>query len=184
MTASILGDLKLGAIAAVLDTVADVPGQLAECGVYRGGILRVLAERFPDRRVIGFDTFAGLPLSAWTQGEIHNAGEFGDTSLSAALATVQGLRNVQLVPGIFPESAGELDDELRFAFVHLDFDYYASTKAAIEWFLPRLSPGGLIVFDDYRWPHCPGVEQAIVEAGLQVEQTVEFQAIWRAQCPG
>jgi hypothetical protein len=36
--------------------------------------------------------------------------------------------------------------------------------------------GGVIVFDDYEWKHCPGVKLAIDEFGLDVEQTVPHQA--------
>jgi O-methyltransferase len=176
---SILGDRKLGAISALLATIADMPGALAECGVYRGGTLRLMAERHPDRTIYGFDTFTGLPVESWSEVEVHSAGDFGDTTMQLVQDGIAGLERVFLLPGIFPASAAKLE-ATRFAFVHIDFDFYASTAAAIEWFLPRMSPGGVMVFDDYRWPHCPGVEQAINEAGLTVEMTVEYQAFWRA----
>ena len=79
------------------------------------------------------------------------------------------------MPGIFPQTCGQLSDR-SFAFVYLDFDFYLSTRDALAWFLPRMEIGGVIVFDDYEWKHCPGVKLAIDEFGLDVEQTVPHQA--------
>lgn len=179
--ASILGREKIGSIRNIIRSVAGVEGSAAECGVYRGGCLRLMAAECPGRRIYGFDTFEGLPADMWSPGEPHSAGDFADCSFDAVLKDVSGL-NVTLVKGMFPASAEAFSAE-RFAFVHLDFDFYESTRAALEWFLPRMSPGGVIVFDDYEWQNCPGVKLAIDEFGLDVEVTVPFQAVHRVgQC--
>ncbi len=39
--------------------------------------------------------------------------------------------------------------ERRFSFVHLDVDLYESTLAGLEYFYPRLIPGGVILSHDY-----------------------------------
>lgn len=176
---SILGQHKLAAIREVIGHVESVPGALAECGVYKGGILRLLGEHFPARTVYGFDTFSGLPAEMHQPGEPHAIGDFSDTTLDAVRASVSDLLNVRIVPGIFPASAAPMSSE-RFAFVHLDMDYYASTRAALVWFLTRMSSGGVIVLDDYDWKHCPGVSRAVNELGLvPVETGAEYQrAVW------
>lgn len=171
---------KLDVILRCADDLADVPGAFAECGVYQGGSLAALAEACPDRTVYGFDTFIGLPQEAWAAGEPHGVGDFGDTSLDAVTSAVGHLPNVDLRPGLFPASAAGLEAK-RFALLHLDFDYYESTRAALEWFLPRMSPGGVIVFDDVDWPNCPGVRRAIEEFGLDIEMTAPCQAIHRVK---
>jgi hypothetical protein len=173
---SILGSEKLAAIRKVLAKLDDVPGVAAECGVYKGGTLRMIAETCPDRPVYGFDTFTGLPGEMWRAGEPHGVGDFRDTTLDDVRTVVAGLANVELVPGVFPASAAPLAD-LRFAFVHLDLDWYRSTRDALEWLLPRMSKGAAIVFDDYEWKHCPGVKQAIDGLELAVERTVPFQVV-------
>jgi O-methyltransferase len=175
---SILGLPKQAALSRAARSVVGVAGAVAECGVYQGGNMRLLAGIFPDREVFGFDTFAGLPAAMWTAGEPHGAGDFGDVSFEAVSRALADVPNAHLVRGIFPASAAVLADR-RFAFVHLDLDFYESTRAALEWLLPRMTKGGAIVFDDYRWKNCPGVERAINEAGLAVEETVQFQAIYR-----
>ena len=171
---------KLDVILRTAAELADVPGAFAECGVYQGGSLAALAEANPQRTVYGFDTFEGLPPEAWAEGEPHGVGDFGDTSLDAVKVAVRHLSNVDLRPGLFPTSAAGLESE-RFALLHLDCDYFESTRAALEWFTPRMSRGAVIVFDDVDWPHCPGVRRAIEEFGLDIEITAPCQAIHRVK---
>lgn len=175
MTLSIIGKRKIESLQTLLATVHGVPGAFAECGVYRGGNLRLLAQA--GRTVYGFDTFTGLPAESWQPDEIHKPGEFADLNMAAIERDLVGCDNVRLVHGLFPDSAQQLEDE-RFAFVHLDFDFYESTRVAIAWFVPRMPSGGVIVFDDYDWAHCPGVRRAIEEAGLTVRCTVPYQCYW------
>lgn len=160
-----------------LHHVEGVPGAVGEFGVYCGSTLRQLAKAAPGRRVYGFDTFEGLPAAMWSEGEPHAVGDFADTSVDAVAAALVECPNVQLVQGEFPASARGLEGD-RFAFVHLDFDFYESTRAALGWLLSRMSPGGVIVFDDYEWHRCPGVKRAIDEMGMKVERTVPYQAVW------
>jgi O-methyltransferase len=177
---SIIGLPKQAALSRAARSVTGVLGAVAECGVYKGGNLRLLADILRDREVFGFDTFAGLPAEMWREGEPHSTGDFADVSFEAVSLALSDVPNVHLVRGIFPASAATLADR-RFAFVHLDLDFYESTRLALEWLLPRMNAGGVIVFDDYGWKHCPGVKRLIEELALPIEETVQFQAIHRVR---
>jgi len=50
--------------------------------------------------------------------------------------------------------------EARWSFVHVDVDLYEPTRACLEFFLPRLVPGGVLVCDDYGAPTFPGAARA------------------------
>lgn len=154
---------------------AAVGGQFAEVGVYKGGSLKELHQHFPHVTILGFDTFEGLPKEQWNENEYHQPGEFSDTSLEEVQAFV-GSTGVQLVKGLFPASATGYE-HLNFSFVHIDTDFYQSVKASLEWFWPRLLPGGIIVMDDYEWPNCPGVKLALDEFGQPYQPTnAQYQA--------
>jgi O-methyltransferase len=56
--------------------------------------------------------------------------------------------NVVLRPGYVPDTLAGLEDE-RFAFVLLDLDLLEPTRASLEFFYPRLSPGAYLVMHDY-----------------------------------
>lgn len=151
-------------------------GMFAEVGVYKGGSLKELAMHFPGRKIVGFDTFAGLPHEQWQEGEPHSAGEFSDTDIESVSKFIN-MPNVELVKGLFPESADFFYDSVPYAFVHIDTDFELSVKACIEWFWPRLLAGAFIIFDDFDWPNCPGVRKAIEESGLPYELTqANYQA--------
>ncbi len=169
----VLGFDKIEAMDGLFFRVRNIPGAIAELGVYRGGSARFLARSFPDRDCFFFDTFEGMPF----KGDIdrHNPGDFSDTSIEAVREVLSDCHNAEIVPGLFPESAKPYFGE-QFAFVHLDADQYQSTKDGLEFFWPRMAEGGIIVLDDYRWKDCPGVERALIEFGRPVKTTVPFQA--------
>lgn len=159
MKLTLLNDAKLDAIRNRLGSLEGVPGDLAELGVYRGGVGRLMAKTCPTRTVRLFDTFTGIPWDGYSpEDDGHHPGEFA-ASLHEVREALSDCPNVVFHPGLFPgTAAGE-----RFALVHLDADLYESTRAGLAWFWPRLSDGGCIVLDDWRWPYCRGVERAVRE---------------------
>lgn len=62
--------------------------------------------------------------------------------------------------GWVPERFHEVEDR-RFSFVHIDVDLYEPTRASLEFFHPRMNPGGIIVCDDYNFTSCPGASSAV-----------------------
>lgn len=138
-----------------------VPGDFAELGVYRGGTAKLVAQLCPDKKLHLFDTFEGMPTTD-EKRDVHAAGEFSDTSLDGVQGYLTDCPNAVFHQGFFPATASGLDD-VRFAYVHVDADIYKSTLDALEFFYPKMTPGGVMVFDDYEWPDCPGVRQALDE---------------------
>jgi len=152
-------------------------GYFAEVGVYKGGSLKNLALSFPERKILGFDSFEGLPRELWIESELHKPGEFSDTSYEVVKDFLKDTNNnVTLIKGVFPGSAQQFAD-MEFSFVHIDTDFYLSVKACLDWFWPRLLKGGIIVLDDYLWPNCPGVEQALNDFSKPFQKTeADYQA--------
>lgn len=152
-------------------------GCVAEVGVYKGGSLLHLCKLFPDRDVIGFDTFEGLPEEKWDESEPHKPGDFSDTCLYDVDQFLRDseVSNFILRPGLFPLTA-DIVRESKFVFVHIDTDFYQSVKESLLWFWPRMVDGGIMVFDDYKWPNCPGVEKALNEFGQPIKQLANYQA--------
>jgi O-methyltransferase len=150
-------------------------GAIAEVGVYKGGSLKVIAQAVPNRPVLGFDTFEGLPKEQWTEGELHKPGDFSDVTLESVYQFVKDTPNIILIKGLFPAS-GDAFKHMQFAFVHIDTDFYEGVKQSLEWVWPRLVVGGIVVFDDYEWSNCPGVKRALEEFGQPVRKGANYQA--------
>ncbi len=132
-------------------------GAMAEVGVYQGSSARILCEAKGECPLHLFDTFAGLPPPADREARVLASGQFA-AALPAVRAVLEGYPEVHFHAGVFPESAGPTED-LRFSLVHLDVDLYASTLAGLQFFYPRMLPGGVIVSHDYSM--LPGVAQAM-----------------------
>lgn len=134
-------------------------GDIIEVGVYNGGSMIELAGKFAFQRVIGFDTFAGLPSDYWGPDEVHEADEFGDTNFQSVRDSLEPYKNARVFKGLFPDDFHNLFELMNIspAFVHLDMDHWRGTLAALGYIWPILTPGGSIVFDDYEWKNCPGI---------------------------
>jgi len=140
---------------------------IAEVGVYKGGTALLLAETmkgFPKSSLYLFDTFEGMPPCD-PKRDLHKEGNFKDTSIQAVMVLLKEYRNVQIIKGFFPRSAYAHDltqhGDMRFAFAHIDCDIYTSVMDSCGFFGPRMVPGGIMVFDDYGFPSCPGAKQAV-----------------------
>lgn len=142
-----------------------VEGSIAELGVWRGNSAKIFQMIAPNRKLYLLDTFEGFvkkdievdPSNAESSG-------FSDTSLEFVKSFVGSSGNIVYCPGYFPETASFIPSGERFAIVHLDCDLYAPMKSGLEFFYPRMSPGGMIAIHDYRsGGHWPGVAKAVDE---------------------
>lgn len=144
-----------------LDSSRRCAGDIAECGVYKGGTARILAEIANDRPLHLFDTFSGMPDTDPNK-DIHKRGDFSDTSLESVQRYLADFPNISFYPGLIPHSLAPVQDR-TFSFVHVDLDIYSAIMSACEFFYPRIERGGILLFDDYGYASCPGARAAIEE---------------------
>ena len=155
---TLITDDRLENLARLVRSVRHLPGELAELGSYRGGSASVIAGCCPEKRLRLFDTWEGIPENDQLEGG-HLKGEF--TADFDEVKRFLELYDVEYFRGTFPDTAPTEKDDTRYAFVHLDADTYQSTRAGLQYFLPRLVTDGVCVLDDYGWERCPGVELAV-----------------------
>lgn len=157
---------------------AEAPGDVVEFGCYVGTTSVYLAQRLQDtgRQLCLYDSFEGLPPK--THEDISPAGEQFKTG--ELLATKkQLLRNLtqahvpmpRITKGWFSDLTPD-DVPAQVAFAFLDGDYYHSIKDPLKLIWPRLSPGAVIVVDDFANEALPGAARAVNEwlAGHPVKQ--------------
>jgi hypothetical protein len=124
-----------------------IPGAIAEVGVFKGGSARLICEIKGDCELHLFDTFEGLADSS---SDDQFANRQFVSSFDSVRRYLSTFPNVHLHKGLFPATATPIEN-LRFSFVHLDVDTHNSTCAGLEFFYPRLNPGGLLISHDYMW---------------------------------
>jgi O-methyltransferase len=154
-----------------------VPGAFAEVGVWRGETSEFLHRAAPERTLYLFDTFEGFDERDLPAGA--RDGRFRDTSLEAVRRRVGGSDRVVLRQGYVPQTLAGLEDE-TFAFVLLDLDLLGPTQASLEFFYPRLSPGGYLVMHDYNNAESDWACKRAFDGFLRgrPEQLVELGDMW------
>lgn len=162
---------------------AGVEGDVVECGVWKGGssmvaAMSLLKFRDTSRTLWLYDTFEGMPppgkddvqyddLSADERAARQNIVDWstvanaGIDEVRANLATTgYPAGKTRLVKGLVERTIpGEMPEKI--ALLRLDTDWYESTKHEMEHLFPRLSPGGVLIVDDYG--HWKGSKKAVDE---------------------
>ena len=160
-----------------------IPGAFVECGVWRGGSAMAAARTFiecgdSERPMFLFDTFDGMTPPSEIDRDIGGraaagllASEDRETSVVWAYAPLDEVRvnvaatgypmdRVRFVAGpveaTIPSHAPE-----AVAILRLDTDWYESTKHELEHLVDRVSPGGVLIIDDYG--HWQGARRAVDE---------------------
>lgn len=145
----------------------DSPGDIVECGVFKGAGLffwaKLLNIHAPEaqKKVIGFDTFGKpfadslLDYEKKSAEDFISESNFDGTTTNALYKKAEkaNLRErIELVSGDITETAEEYTKNntgFRISLLNLDFDTYQGTKSALEAFYPYIAPGGIVVFDEY-----------------------------------
>lgn len=150
-TALLMTDAAALHLVACVRAASGLDGAMAEAGVLMGGSARLIAATKSAATLHLFDVFETLQAddAPHTAVGAHFGGVHG--ILAAVEELLAPFADVRFHPGIFPHSAAGLGD-MRFAFVHLDLDLPEGTRDALEFFYPRLLPGGILLGDDYADP--------------------------------
>jgi hypothetical protein len=167
----------------------DIPGAFAECGVWRGGsvlamILMLQELGRDDRDIYLFDTFEGMTaptehdvspldppaLSTWKEAADREERPWSEM-FSPEVFNEEGVRKTVLATGYPAERVhfvrGAVEETLpdgappTLALLRLDTDWYESTRHELQHLYPRLSPGGVLIIDDYG--HWEGARRAVDE---------------------
>lgn len=152
---------------------ARVDGAFVECGVWRGGASFVMADRLrrakSDRLVWMFDSFEGLPAPSEVDGPAALA-YTRDTaspayydncsaSIEEVRASAERLKltdRVRLVKGWFDDTLVATRESIGpIAMLRIDADWYQSVRCCLDQLYEQISPGGLVILDDYyTWDGC------------------------------
>jgi O-methyltransferase len=143
---------------------------VAEIGVYRGGSAWFVADALRRRgREMPFyvcDTFQGHVEVDEDLDGLHRPGvQFTRVKAEKVAKYLRGFPFVRVEVGDIRETAPTFAAENAFGLVHLDVDVYPITRFCLEFFGPRIVPGGVIVADDYGTTTCEGVKKAVDEFG-------------------
>ena len=123
-----------------------ITGNILEFGVYKGGTINIISDRFKSDTCWGFDSFEGLPED-WVMNE-GSAVKFKQGHFKTILPKVND--NVNLVKGWFDKTLPEWIKihQQPIKLLHIDCDLYSSTKIIFETLNKYIRPGTVIIFDE------------------------------------
>lgn len=179
--------------ARLFNEVKDVPGDILECGVFKGsGIMSWLKIRntfTPNayKKVVGFDFFDSNALVGSLSGqdkeamaelfkgrEFEPSASYKDQLFNAI--TQYGYSNVELIAGDVSLTSKEYADSrpgAKISLLYMDVDLAEPTYNALTNLWPLMSEGGYVVFDEYGyhvWSESRGVDRFVKENGLKLRQ--------------
>jgi O-methyltransferase len=159
-----------------------IPGDVVECGVWRGGSMQAVARTLmsldaADRDLHLFDTFEGMPppteedrrLEGPPAEELMHGGR--RSHLVRAVADLEDVRAGMERTGYPAERVhyhpGRVEDTIprrapqQIGLLRLDTDWYESTKHELDHLYDRVTPGGVVIIDDY--DYWEGARKAVDE---------------------
>lgn len=156
--------------------IKDLPGAIADCGVFKGTSLvrfagfRDLFGNHLSHKIIGFDTFGDFPETEFEEDKkfrerfISNAGgsSISVQQLEKVLRHKGVYQNIELVAGDINHTVPEYiekNSSLKISLLNLDTDIYEPAVTILEHLYPRLVKGGVLLLDDYG--EFPGETKAV-----------------------
>lgn len=176
--------------------IETIPGDIVECGVWRGGNIILARQLAPERTCWLYDTFDGMTPPCLKDGDkatrqFNRKTKVGVKHSAVSLPDVR--RNLDRFGALDDTKlkfvAGDVRETLphtrpeRIALLRLDTDWYESTLAELQWLYPLLVTGGILIIDDYG--HWPGARRAVDEyfVGQSIDmQTIDYSARMMTRC--
>jgi O-methyltransferase len=145
-----------------------VPGDVVECGVWNGGSLAFLASATGgERDAWAFDSFEGLPEPSGEDPELVRSGWYPGWNVGREDLVRDAWRRCGLPPGRLHVVKGWFEETFphadvpAIALLHIDADWYESVRLCLERWYDRVSPGGVVILND--WNLYGGADRAVAE---------------------
>ena len=174
----------------IFKKIIDVPGVIIDLGVFQGSstftwakLCEIFCPTDIRKTVVGFDTFSGFSKINIEDGpedpaqDVVPGGYFGGSSVEADLMVAQEAMNydrhlrhknrIEFIKGdvceTIPKYSTEKGEGLKIALLNLDLDLYEPTRIALDYFVPRMTRGGIIIVDEYAVDTFGGETKAVDE---------------------
>jgi O-methyltransferase len=174
-----------------------IPGDIVECGVWRGGSMKLsahvlLALGVTDRTLFLYDTFEGMTepdpevdVDASGNKAVSDWLEVQRRGVKWSYAPIEEVRDVIAGSGYPMDKVvfvkGPVEDTIpatvpeSVSLLRLDTDWYSSTKHEMEHLYPKLSPQGILILDDYG--HYQGARRGVDEYLSKLDKKPLLQRI-------
>lgn len=143
-----------------------VPGDVIECGVFKGtslarfAMIRRLLGGDLSSRLIGFDVFGDEFPSTGYEMDLAQREHWIETAGGSSISVDQlrsvfernDVKNFELIQGDAVETIpawAERNPGAKISLLNIDIDFFEPTTAALRYLWPRVSRGGILLLDNY-----------------------------------
>lgn len=174
----------------IFKKIAELPGVIIDLGVFCGAstftwakLCEIFCPTDARKVIYGFDTFKGFQSIGKEDGpenikdDVIQGGYFGGSSIEKDLELAQKAMNhdkhlrhlnrVEFIKGdvaeTIPKFVESKGNGLRVTLLNLDLDLYEPTKIALDFFVPLMVRGGIIIVDEYAVDTFGGESKAVDE---------------------
>lgn len=159
----------------------EIPGAFVECGVWKGGssmlgALGLIKHNDINREMYLYDTFSGMSKpnemdvkydgeEAFTKWMRSNKGNINLWDFSPLEEVKRNIFSTGYPRNLVKFIVGKVEDTIphvmpqQISILRLDTDWYESTYHELTHLFPLVSPGGIIIIDDYG--HWQGAKKAV-----------------------
>lgn len=190
---------KLSARMSLYNKIKNIPGDIVECGVYKGSGLMTwlkLKKTFSPnflRKIIGFDMFDQekllqtltdddkLKMEILFENRHFKYSNYKSVLHDKILNSGFTDADFELIEGDVSFTSQDFVDRrpgFKIALLYLDMDIEQPTYDALNNFWDRISNGGMVVLDEYahhQWSESKGVDRFVKENNLEIK-TLSFDS--------
>jgi hypothetical protein len=126
-----------------------VPGDFVECACYKGTSARIICD-YVDFANSGRNYYL-YDLFEHDETMTHHAmPEHSTTLFDTVKERFASFANVIVTKGFVPQILDDISPE-KISFLHVDMNNAPAEIGTLERLFDRISPGGVLVLDDYGW---------------------------------
>lgn len=164
----------------IASNAAKLKGDFVECGVNRGFLSSAIMEYLDwnslNKKFFLFDTFCGLDEALINNeekglGRLEQSKAYYSECYQKAVENFKEFKNVVIVRGSVPETLKGQDIPL-ISYLSIDMNCTAPEIAAVNYFWDKITPGGMILLDDYAYsgflPQKAAFDRFALEKGIDI----------------
>ena len=101
-----------------------------------------------------YDSWSAIKAEHLTTKEMFAVGDYAYLSIEQTKMNLEEFqKRCRFVKGYIPDVFKENPGPNEISWLHIDLNSSTPTLKTLEHFVPRLLPGGVVLFDDYGWKH-------------------------------
>ncbi|HMO19029.1 MAG TPA: TylF/MycF/NovP-related O-methyltransferase [Oligoflexia bacterium] len=109
--------------------------------------------KYNDHKVFLFDAWEGMKPEDMGKDQVHLYSRYANSSIERTKRNLKNFeKSIDYIKGYLPDTLPRSNiDKNTVIYLHIDLNQANATKACLEYFMPEMPKGSIVLFDDYGW---------------------------------